>query len=783
MRLFKILYVHLSAWVIFALMSYLDELNDVQREAVIHSDGPTLIVAGPGSGKTRVLTYRIAHLLNKGADPFGILALTFTNKASEAMRARIEKISGNNARSLYMGTFHSVFARILRVEAPKIGYPSNFTIYDAEDSKSLIKTIIKEQGLDDKIYKPNQVYNRISSMKNSLITPQAYAQDGELLTEDQNQRRPATGTLYQIYCDRCFKSGAMDFDDLLLNTHVILEKFPDVLYRYQHKFRYVLIDEFQDTNYLQYEIVRKIADVFQNITVVGDDAQSIYAFRGATIDNILNFEKDFPELKVYKLEQNYRSTQKIVKAANELIHRNKNQIKKEIWTQNDKGEDIKIVRTPSDNEEGRWVADSIQELKFREQYKNNDFAILYRTNAQSRAFEEALRRLNIPYKIYGGMSFYQRKEVKDLLSYMKLTVNHNDEEALKRVINYPARGIGQTTLDKIGIIATNEGKSMWEVLDTIFMTDFSARTKNAIEEFVMMIKSFAAQQLKMTAYDLAAHIGKTTKLIAELYNDKTVEGIARYENIQELLNSIKEFVEDDEVAENISAEDAAGLANDKTLGSFLQTVTLLTGDEKSAENIDSVKMMTIHSAKGLEFPTVYVVGLEENLFPGAQSLYSLEDLEEERRLFYVAITRAESRLFLTYANTRYKFGQLNYCEASRFIQEVPENVVSYHGDLKKPKVHQPQHQPISTFSRIVSPASPKPISQPVQSHPIEPFIPDDANTLQTGMEVLHEKFGEGKVVSIEGSGVNKIASIFFSAYGVKKIMLKFAKVKILSGGN
>ena len=757
-------------------MSYLDELNEPQRQAVVNSDGPTLIVAGPGSGKTRVLTYRIAHLLNNGVDAFSILALTFTNKASESMRTRIEKISGNNARSLYMGTFHSVFSRILRVEAQKIGYPSNFTIYDTEDSKSLLKSIIKEQGLDDKMYKPNQVYNRISSMKNSLITPAMYAQNPELLGEDRDQRRPDTGKLYKIYCDRCFKAGAMDFDDLLLNTHIILEKFPDVLYKYQHKFRYVLIDEFQDTNTLQYEIVRKIADVFQNITVVGDDAQSIYAFRGATIDNILNFEKDFPDLKVYKLEQNYRSTQNIVKAANELIHRNKNQLKKEIWTENSKGEDIRIVRTPSDNEEGRWVADSIQELKLREQYKNNDFAILYRTNAQSRAFEEALRRHNIPYKIYGGMSFYQRKEIKDLLSYLKLTVNHNDEEALKRVINYPARGIGQTTLDKIGIIATNEGKSLWEVMEGIFIYDFAPRTKNAIEEFVMMIKSFAAQILKMSAYDLAAHIGRTTKLIAELYNDKTVEGISRYENIQELLNSIKEFVEDDEV---IGDE---GVPVDKSLGSFLQTVTLLTGDEKGDPNADTVKLMTIHAAKGLEFPSVYVVGLEENLFPGSQSLYSLEDLEEERRLFYVAITRAEARLFLTYANTRYKFGQLNYCEPSRFIQEVPDNVVSYHGDLKKPKVHQQQHSPVSSFLRVVSPPSPKPIAQQPITQLSGPFIPDDANTLQTGMEVLHEKFGEGKVVSIEGSGANKIASIFFNSFGVKKIMLKFAKVKILSGG-
>ncbi len=767
-------------------MSYLDELNDVQREAVVNSDGPTLIVAGPGSGKTRVLTYRIAHLLNNGADPFGILALTFTNKAAESMRNRIESISGNHARSLYMGTFHSVFARILRVEAPKIGYPSNFTIYDTEDSKSLIKTIIKEQGLDDKVYKPNQVYNRISSAKNSLITPDAYLADGELLTEDQNQRRPKTGSLYKIYCERCFKSGAMDFDDLLLNTHVILEKFPEVLYKYQHKFRYVLIDEFQDTNYLQYEIVRKIADVFQNITVVGDDAQSIYAFRGATIDNILNFEKDFPELKVFKLEQNYRSTQNIVKAANELIHFNKNQIKKEIWTDNQQGETIKIVRTPSDNEEGRWVADSILELKMREHFKNQQFGILYRTNAQSRAFEEALRRLNIPYRIYGGMSFYQRKEIKDLLAYLKLTVNHYDEEALKRVINYPARGIGQTSLDKIQVLAANNNLRLWDVLENIQNTELPPRTRYAMEEFVMLIKSFAAQILKMTAYDLAAHIGKTTKLIAELYNDKTVEGISRYENIQELLNSIKEFVEDDEVNENISAEDAAGLANDKSLGSFLQTVTLLTGDEKNSENTDSVNLMTVHSAKGLEFPVVYVVGLEENLFPGSQALYSTEDLEEERRLFYVAITRAEKRLYLTYANTRYKFGQLNYCDASRFINEIPDNIVSHHGDIKKTPAQQ-VHKPVSTFSRVVSTPSYKPTaenkpSSTSKSHDLTgPFIPDDASKLQTGMEVLHEKFGEGKIVSIEGSGVNRIASVFFTSYGIKKIMLKFAKVKILGG--
>lgn len=776
-RLFKSSISNFEQSLIFAPMSYLDELNEVQRAAVVNTEGPTMIVAGPGSGKTRVLTYRIAHLLQQGADPFSILALTFTNKAAEAMRQRIEKIAGTNARGLYMGTFHSVFARVLRVEAPMIGYPSNFTIYDTEDAKSLIKAIIKEKGLDDKIYKPNQVYHRISSAKNSLITPQMYETDGELLTEDRNARRPEVSKIYQIYCDRCFKSGAMDFDDLLLNTHVILQKFPEVLYKYQHKFRFVLIDEFQDTNFLQYSIVKKIADVFQNITVVGDDAQSIYAFRGATIDNILNFEKDFPELKVFKLEQNYRSTQNIVKAANELIHKNKNQLEKEIWTENGQGEPIKIVRSASDNEEGRWVADSIMELKMREHFKNHQIGILYRTNAQSRAFEEALRRHNIPYRIYGGLSFYQRREVKDLLAYMKLTVNHYDEEALKRVINYPARGIGQTTIDKVFIHAANEGKRPWDVLDSIHQYDITPRAKTTIEEFVMMIKSFAAQSLRMNAYDLATNIGKTTKLLAELHNDKTVEGISRYENIQELLNSIKEFVEEDEVRNEES------IAMEKTLGVFLQSVSLLTGDEKDAQNLDTVKLMTVHSAKGLEFPVVYVVGMEENLFPGSQSLYSLEDLEEERRLFYVAITRAERKLFLTYASTRYKFGQLNYCDASRFLSEIPESLVAHHGDIKKAKIHQQQQQQErTTFSRVISPPGPKPIAKAPVAASSEPFIPDDASGLQVGMEVAHEKFGEGKVVSMEGAGANRIAGIFFNSYGVKKIMLKFARLKILTRG-
>ncbi len=756
--------------------NYLSELNEVQRQAVVNTDGPTLIVAGPGSGKTRVLTYRIAHLLHQGVSPFNILALTFTNKASESMRNRIEKITNTDARSLFMGTFHSIFARLLRVEAQRLGFPANFTIYDTEDSKSLIKTIVKERNLDDKVYKPGQVYNRISQAKNALIFPHQYVQDPELLAEDRDTRRPETGSIYTEYCNRCFKSGAMDFDDLLLKTFEVLEKFPDALYKYQHKFHYVLIDEFQDTNFLQYSIVRRIADVYQNITVVGDDAQSIYAFRGATIDNILNFEKDFPELKVFKLEQNYRSTQNIVKAANELIHRNKNQLKKEIWTDNEQGELIKVVKTPSDNEEGRWVADSIMELKMRDHFKNADFALLYRTNAQSRAFEESLRRHNIPYKIYGGMSFYQRKEIKDLLAYLKLTVNPYDEEALKRVINYPIRGIGQTTVDKIIIFAANDGKRPWDIMEQIDFYDFPSRTKNLIYEFVIMIKSFAAIAKDKNAFDLATHVGKSTKLMAELYNDKTVEGVARYENLQELLNGIKEFVEDDVVIEG------GELAQDRGIGSYLQDITLLTGDEKDTASQDTVKMMTIHAAKGLEFPVVYAVGMEEGLFPSSQSLYSTEDLEEERRLFYVAITRAEKKLFLTYATSRYKFGNLQYSDASRFLNELPENILSHHGQHKQPQSAAPvQKSDVwgSSFGKSIYPKpAPKPIATPIVTSS-EPFIPDDASTLQNGMDVLHEKFGKGKVTAMEGAGVNKIATIFFPTFGEKKIMLKFAKLKIV----
>ena len=744
-------------------MSYLDELNEVQRAAVVNTDGPSLIIAGPGSGKTRVLTYRIAHLIQQGVDPFSILALTFTNKAAEEMKRRIEKISGSAGRGLFMGTFHSIFARILRVEATRLGYPANFTIYDTEDSKSVIKAIVKEMGLDDKLYKPNQVLYRISAAKNALITHMQYGNDPELLAEDREARQPQRHSIYKAYTERCFKSGAMDFDDLLLITYQLFEQFPEVLHKYQYKFRYLLIDEFQDTNYLQYAIVKRIGDVFQNITVVGDDAQSIYAFRGATIDNILNFEREYPEMKVFKLEQNYRSTRHIVQAAHSLIQKNKGQLKKEIWTSNPEGHPIRVMKLASDNEEGRWVADSIQELRLREQKKNSDFAILYRTNAQSRAFEEALRRQGIAYRIYGGMSFYQRKEIKDLLAYLKLSINPNDEEALKRVINYPARGIGQSTVDKLLIYASQTGKTMWEVVEQVQFFDFPARTRNLLEEFGLMIKSFGAQAQTKNAFDLASHIARTSRLLAELSVDKTVEGVSRYENIQELLNSIKEFVEED----TVQPGEEADIAPDRSLGSFLQNISLLTGDEKEGSQEDAVKLMTIHAAKGLEFPVVYVVGLEENLFPSSQSLYSTEDLEEERRLFYVAITRAETSLFLTYATTRYKFGSLNYCDPSRFISELPASSLSgVEGGAP-------------TVVKKLSFQSPRPIAKPyTASAAAESFVPDDVAALQTGMEVVHEKFGEGKVISMDGSGPNRIASIHFGQFGIKKIMLKFARLMI-----
>lgn len=761
-------------------MNFLEELNEPQRDAVSYKEGPMLIIAGPGSGKTRVLTYRIAYLISQGIDPFNILSLTFTNKAAGEMRARIEKIVGYEARNLFMGTFHSVFARILRVEAPKLGYPSNFTIYDTNDSKNVIKHIVKAQGLDEKTYKANQVFYRISQAKNALINAKEYAANTELVNEDAAAGKPKIALLFDLYTKKCKQNGAMDFDDLLINFYLLLKNFPDALLKYQEKFKYILIDEFQDTNTAQYAIIKKLAARNENLTVVGDDAQSIYAFRGATITNILNFQKDFSDYHLVKLEQNYRSSPQIVSAANHLIKHNQAQIAKEIWTSNEAGEKIKIFKTVSDNDEGRKVVDFIFERKMNEQLSNNDFAILYRTNAQSRAMEEALRRQNVAYRIYGGLSFYQRKEIKDLLAYLKFMVNPNEEESLRRIINYPKRGIGNTTMDKLTVIASNQGKGIWEILENIELYNFSSRAAQTLRDFVTMIQSFQTMLDTKNAYDVAAHVAKQTQILQELYNDKTVEGVSRYENIQELLNGIKEFSIEDVI------DDVDNINNDRSLGAYLQNISLITGDEKASDDEETVKLMTIHAAKGLEFPVVFVVGLEENLFPSAMSLYTREDLEEERRLFYVAITRAEKHLYISFANTRYKFGTLQYCEPSRFLKELPDKDLqimgaperkssSSEGSLSATKKTSESGLNSSTLQNRKA----KLIRRPnAQTNVSENFVPDDPKDLKVGQEVRHQRFGKGKVSDI-AEGTNAIATIVFEQEGEKKIMLKFAKLQIL----
>src|SRR6195952_2324672 len=644
---------------------YLKGLNEPQREAVLHTEGALMIVAGAGSGKTKVLTTRIAALMNHcGVDVFNILALTFTNKAAAEMKERVEKILGNNeARNLYIGTFHSVFARILRAEAEKIGFPRNFTIYDTDDAKSVVKTVVNELGLDDKHYKPNTVYNRISAAKNSLITAEEYMNDWALQQEDARANRPMLGQIFDAYCKRCFKNGAMDFDDLLLKFYLLLSTHPESLSKYQRKFRYIMIDEYQDTNTAQYQIIKLMGAMHENVAVVGDDAQSIYSFRGATIENILQFQKDYDDVKVVMLEQNYRSSQSILHVANSVIANNKGQLPKKLWTSNEEGEKIKLVRTATDNDEGKYVADAIQEQKLRNHYRNNDFAILYRTNAQSRSFEESLRRMTIAYRIYGGISFYQRKEIKDFLSYLRVILNPGDEEALKRIINFPARGIGKTSVEKAILFANEHNISFWNVLERAAEFGYRATALEVIGNFVTMIKMFQSELQKKNAYDLAVIVGKSTGIIKELFNDKTTEGLARYENIQELLNSIKEFTE-------TPTEDGELL--DKSLGSYLQQVTLLTDADDDKGESDVVKLMTIHAAKGLEFPVIFVGGLEETLFPNAMSINTREELEEERRLFYVAITRAKQHLWLTYAKDRYRFGNLQQNEPSRFLNELPE---------------------------------------------------------------------------------------------------------------
>jgi DNA helicase-2/ATP-dependent DNA helicase PcrA len=777
------------------MQAYLQGLNEQQKEAVLHINGPLMIIAGAGSGKTKVLTSRIAHLMNSGVDSFNILALTFTNKAAKEMKERVERTLGNTeARNLYIGTFHSVFARLLRAEASKLGYPQSFTIYDTDDSRSVLKAVINDMGLDDKHYKPNIVHNRISSAKNALIGPVEYNSNTMIQQEDARSKRPAIGEIYASYVARCFKNGAMDFDDLLFKMHELLRDYPEVLHKYQHKFKYLLIDEYQDTNPVQYQIAKLLAAVHENICVVGDDAQSIYSFRGATIENILQFQKDYDDVKLVKLEQNYRSSASILEVANHVIKNNQGQIPKNLWTENEEGEKIKLVRTMTDNEEGKFVADAIQENKLRNHFYNNDFAILYRTNAQSRSFEESLRRTGIPYKIYGGLSFYQRKEIKDYSAYLRIIANTRDEEGLKRIINYPARGIGKTTMEKCLVLASEQNITFFEVLEKAKGFGFKAGTLNAIEEFVTMIKYFQNQLTKHNAYDVAVQVGKHTNMVKELFNDKSTEGLARYENIQELLNSIKEWTE--------SPSNEDGEQGDKSLGAYLQQITLITDADNDKNEMDSVKLMTVHAAKGLEFACVFVVGLEETLFPSGMSVNTREELEEERRLFYVAVTRAKKHLWLSYANSRYRFGQLVQNDPSRFIEEMPEDKIDkssagggarnqsqgwgtaydrMHGGNTK-GWNEPNEK-VKTNKEAGSKPSYMPVVPPStlnKNHiPSENFTPADPSNLEAGMKIEHQKFGFGVIKEIEGSAHNPIALILFDKNGEKKIMLNYAKLSII----
>lgn len=771
---------------------YLAELNEAQRAPVLQKDGPMMVIAGAGSGKTRVLTYRIAYLMSQGVDPFNILSLTFTNKAAREMKARIAQIVGNSeAKNLWMGTFHSVFARILRYEADKLGYPSNFTIYDTQDSQRLISAIIKEMGLDKDVYKYKQVQSRISSYKNSLVTVKAYFQNPELMEADSMSKKPRMGDIYKNYVDRCFKAGAMDFDDLLLKTNELLNRFPDVLHKYQNRFRYILVDEYQDTNHSQYLIVRALADKFQNICVVGDDAQSIYAFRGANINNILNFQKDYDEVKMYRLEQNYRSTKNIVEAANSVIDKNQTKLDKVVWTANEEGPKIKVNRLINDGEEGRFVASSIFEHKMQQQLRNGDFAILYRTNAQSRAMEDALRKKDIPYRIYGGLSFYQRKEIKDVLAYLRLIVNPSDEEAIKRVINYPTRGIGQTTIDKLTIAANHYGRSIFEVMENIDRIDLkiNSGTRNKLTNFVNMIKGFQILNQDADALTVADTVTKKTGLVQELKKDGTPEGIAKIENIEELINGIRDFVEGQK-----ELADATG-----SLTEFLEDVALATDMDKDTSDQDRVALMTIHLAKGLEFPVVYIVGMEEDLFPSAMSMNTRSELEEERRLFYVALTRAEQQAYLTYTQSRYRWGKLVDADPSRFIEEIDDEYLDYmipqedyrykplvdtgiFGEVDKSKYRQtkpvngtppPSHKP--TKDQLKKLRKIKPATSETVGSPAAEVI-----ALEPGNVVEHTRFGKGKVLGIEGVGQDKKAEIDFDQGGLKKLLLRFAKLKVIS---
>lgn len=789
------------------MIDLLKELNEPQREAVTTIQGPVMVIAGAGSGKTRALTYRVAYMIQEGIDPFSIMALTFTNKAAREMKERITQlVNASDARNVWMGTFHSIFARILRIEAEKIGFTQNFSIYDTDDSKALINQILKDLQLDTKVYPAKSVLSRISSAKSSLYSPDDYAKDAEIQEADRKSSKPLMAQIFKLYNDRLHRANAMDFDDILYYTNVLLRDNPEVLYKYQNHFKYILVDEYQDTNYAQYLIVRRLAALFENICVVGDDAQSIYAFRGANIQNILNFKNDYPDYKLIRLEQNYRSTQNIVNASNSVIAHNKDQIKKKVWSDKEEGERIGLIRANSDTEEGTLVANSIFGYKMSRQLANKDFAILYRTNAQSRSIEEALRKQNIPYKIYGGLSFYDRKEIKDLLAYFRVVINPEDEQALLRIINYPIRGIGKTTIDRLIVCADEHKTSIWRcIANDVFPADFNMGTINKIRDFVVMIKSFISLQEKMNAFELAKHITNSIGLIKVLKEDDTPEGVSRVENVEELLNAIMEFSDK-------QVDETTGEAARVDLVQFMEDVALLTDSEmkKEEENPDYVSLMTIHAAKGLEFPYVYVVGMEENLFPGVMSLSTREELEEERRLFYVAVTRAMTKLTLSCAEQRYRFGNLTLSEPSRFIDEIDPALIdrpqkaafhgtsSFSGSSRFGRTfNEPEHR---GFKKIDTPTSSRFDSaqrqQDTQSHsqrfdsaqrqqtpqsiPSQDFVPSNPDLLQEGMRVMHQKFGMGTIISIDGAGANKKATVKFEGSDTKQLMLKFAKLKIIS---
>ena len=744
------------------MKDYLSQLNESQKLPTVHKNGPVMVIAGAGSGKTRVLTYRIAYLMEMGVDPFSILALTFTNKAAKEMKERIGLIVGEtNAKSLWMGTFHSIFARILRSEAEYLGYSSNFSIYDTQDSERLISSIIKELKLDKELYKYRNIRNRISSLKNNLVTVKAYLNNPELVQQDKESRKPMFGKIYQTYVNRCFKASAMDFDDLLLKTNELLNRFPEVLAKYQQRFKYIHVDEYQDTNHSQYLIVKALADKFENICVVGDDAQSIYGFRGANIENILSFQKDYPNSSVYRLEQNYRSTQNIVNAANSVISNNLNKLEKKVWTENEIGEKIELSETPTDSEEGRFVASSIFEAKHNLQLQNDQFAVLYRTNAQSRSIEDALRRKNIPFQIYGGLSFYQRKEIKDILAYLRLIINSKDDESLKRVINYPGRGIGLTTLEKIQIYSNENNLTLFEVLENInnYEINVNKGTKEKLFDFFSMIKSFQISNENLNALEILNEVLKRVGIVNLLKNEGTPEAISRIENIEELINAVQDFIDgQNEIVDSIGS-----------LSEFLEDVALITDLDKEVDNTKpKVSLMTIHLAKGLEFSHVYIVGLEEDLFPSALSSTTRSDLEEERRLFYVALTRAMKKVTISYSKTRYRWGKLNDCEPSRFISEIEEKYIK---SIKSNFINRNFNKLKSNKLRFEIPERKKTLKSVSGNSTLNSSYID----INQGDIIIHNRFGKGQVISTEGSGGDKKAEVLFKTSGTKKILLKFAK--------